>query len=220
MKEILGRYWQFGLRMLSENKASHIFAVGESNRFWFAEILASPHWVRRRWMSLFGWPGMAGIGLMVACLVFFMAFIRPAEFRLDSARQSAIQLHKQGKHDANEASRELQPTEQLAEFYRAFPNDSDLLPGIEKIFTLAQNQNLTLDQGEYKLSRDKVGKLVRFQMVLPVKGDYPQIRKYLDSLLTEIPNIALEHLQLERRKVGDPALEATIRLALYLEQES
>jgi len=48
---------------------------------------------------------------------------------------------------------------------------------------------------------------MRFQMTLPLKGKYPQIRKYLDSLLAEIPIVSLENLQLERQKVGDPALK-------------
>jgi len=183
-----------------------------------AEILASPYWTRRRWMRLFGWPGVAGIGLLAACLAVYLSAIRPAQSRLDAAHQSAIQLQKPGKRDANEDRRNQPPAEQLAEFYRQFPNDKNLLPWMEKIFTLAQDQKIDLDQGEYKVSSDKVGKLMRFQMTLPLKGEYPQIRKYLDSLLAGIPIVALEHLQLERQKVGDPALEAKIRLALYLEQ--
>ena len=183
------------------------------------EISASPHWTRRRWMRLFGWPGVAGTGLLVACLAFYLSAIRPAEFRLDVARQSAIQLQKYGKRDANEASRNQAPAGQLAEFYRLFPNDKKLLPWMEKIFTLAQKQEISLDQGEYKVTSDKVGKLMRFQMTLPFKGEYPQIRKYLDSLLAEIPIVSLEHLQLKRQKVGTPVLEARIRLALYLEQQ-
>lgn len=168
-------------------------------------------------MRLFGWPGVAGIGLLIACMVFYFAAIRPVQSRLDAARQNVSELQKHGKSDA--ARNSQQPVEQLAEFYRAFPNNKDLLPWMEKIFTLAHDQGISLDQGEYKVSSDKVGKLMRFQMTLPLKGEYPQIRKYLDSLLTEIPIVSLEHLQLERQKVGDPALEARIRLALYLEQQ-
>ena len=168
-------------------------------------------------MHLFGLPGVAGIGLLIACLAFYFAAIRPAQFRLDAARQSAIEFHKHGNHDATRNNQP--PAEQLARFYRTFPNEKNLLPWLEKIFTLAHDQGISLDQGEYKVSSDKGGKLMRFQMTLPLKGEYPQIRKYLDSLLAEIPIVSLENLQLERQKVGDPALEARIRLALYLEQE-
>lgn len=182
-----------------------------------AGIAASPYMTRRRWIFLFGWPGVAGAGLLVACLVFYGSAIRPLQSRLEAAHQVAVELQGQAQRGAKR--REQTPTEQLAEFYRAFPNEKDLLSWMEKIFTLAQNQGISLDQGEYKLNRDKAGKLVRFQMVLPIKGEYPQIRKYLDSLLTEIPVVSLEHLQLERQKVGDPVLEARISLALYLEQE-
>lgn len=210
MKNFLNSRLQTVLRM---------FAEGGASRSWLAEISASPHWARRRWMRLFGWPGVAGAGLLVACLAFYLSIIRSEQFRLDAARQSAIQLQKQGKRNANEASRNQAPAEQLAEFYRVFPNDKNLLPWLEKIFTLAQGQKISLDRGEYKVTSDKVGKLMRFQMNLSLKGEYPQIRKYLDSLLAEIPIVSLEYFQLGRQKIGDPALEARIRLALYLEQQ-
>jgi hypothetical protein len=219
MKIFFSRRLQTGLRTLFAHTASLMLAVSKLSRSWFAEISASPHWTRRRWIRLFGWPGVAGIGLLLACMAFYLSAIRPAQFRLDTARRSVIQLHNLGKRNANEINREQPPAEQLAEFYRAFPNDKELLSWMEKIFTLAQEQKINLDQGEYKVTRDKVGKLMRFQMTLPLKGEYPQIRKYLDSLLAEIPIISLEHLQLERQKVGEPALEARIRLALYLEQQ-
>lgn len=206
MKNFLNSRLQTGLRKL---------AGGGSGSSWLAKISASPHWTRRRWVRLFGWPGIAGAGLLVACLAFYLSVIRPAQFRLDEARQSVIKLQKHVQRDASSQA----PAEQLAEFYRIFPNDKDLLPSMEKIFTLAQDQKISLDQGAYKVTSDKVGKLMRFQMSLSLKGEYPQIRKYLDSLLAEIPIVSLEYLQFGRQKIGDPALEARIRLALYLEQQ-
>lgn len=195
------------------------FVSGESIFSRFAEISASPYWARRRWLRLLGWPGVAGTGLLVVCMAFYLLVIRQEQSRLDAARDSVIQLQKQGIRNANEAGRNQAPAEQLAEFYRMFPDDRKLLPWLEKIFTLAQGQNITLDRGEYKVARDKVGKLMRFQMNLSLKGEYPQIRKYLDSLLTEVPIASLEYFQLGRQKIGDPALEARIRLALYVEQQ-
>ncbi|MFA6971932.1 MAG: GspMb/PilO family protein [Gallionella sp.] len=217
MKKFLSSRLPTGLRRIIKNKAKLMQAGGESGHSWLAKMSASPYWTRRRWIHLFGWPGAAGIGLLIACLAFYFAAIRPAQLRLDTARQSAIELQKHGRHNAS--ANNQPPGAQLAEFYRTFPDEKNLLPWIEKIFTLAHDQGISLDQGEYKLSSDKVGKLMRFQMSLPIKGEYPQIRKYLDSLLAEIPVVSLEHLQLERQKVGDPALEAKIRLALYMEQK-
>lgn len=184
-------------------------------------IRQSPHWVRRRWLNLFGWPGLAGAGLLVICQIFYFSAIRPTQADLDAARQSANSIQERLNRVAHDhASGNLTPPEQLAEFYRAFPSDKQLLPLLEKIFKVAEDQGIKLDQGEYQMSGDKVGKLRRFQVILPIKSGYPQIRKFVDSLHAEIPTIAMEHLQFERQKVGDPVVDAKIKLALYLEHES
>jgi hypothetical protein len=55
---------------------------------------------------------------------------------------------------------------------------------------------------------------------LPVTGEYRQIRAFLTELSAEIPALALENVQFSRQNVSDAAVEARIRLALYLEQSS
>ena len=85
---------------------------------------------------------------------------------------------------------------------------------------LAERNGLSLNQGEYKATRDKVGRLVRLQMTLPVKGEYSQIRRFLSALPAETPIIALENVQFARQNIADSTVEARIRLALYLEQAS
>lgn len=219
MKNFFSSRLLAGLRMLYGNEALLMQPVWMGCRTWFAGISASPHWPRRRWIHLFGWPGAAGIALLLGCMAFYFYAVRSVQSRLDTARQAVTELQQHGK-GANMHRRELTPAEQLAEFYQTLPEEKSLLPWMGKVFTLAHDQGISLDQGEYKLTRDKVGKLMRFQMTLPIKGEYLQIRRYFDSLLAEIPAVSLEHLQLERQKVGDPVLEARIRLVLYLEQGS
>ena len=183
-------------------------------------ILESPLWARRRWLHLFGWPGAVGAGLLSMCTALYLSTIQPAQMRLNEVHESAVSIQERVQRAANGLNHsELAPAEQLAEFYRIFPNEKSLLPWLEKIFALAQANGIRLDQGEYKVTRDKVGKLLRFQMTLPVNSGYPQIRKYLNSLRAEIPIISMEHLQFERQKVNDSEVEAKIKLALYLERE-
>lgn len=180
----------------------------------------SPLWARRRWLQFFGWPGAAGAGLLAMCMALYLSTIQPAQMRLNEAHENADSIQERVKRAANGLNRsELTQAEQLAEFYQIFPNEKTLLPWLEKIFTLAQSQGINLDQGEYKVTHDRVGRLMRFQMTLPIKSEYPQIRKYLNSLRAEIPIISMEHLQFERQKVDDPVVEAKIKLALYLGHE-
>lgn len=207
-------------RLQSLSAAAPAIEAGRSGRLW-RRIAASPVWARWRWIHLFGWPGVLGAGLLAACPAFYLSAIQPAQSRLTEAQQSATSIQERVKLAANGLNRsELTPAEQLAEFYRIFPNEKNLLPWLEKVFAIAQHEGIRLDQGEYRVTRDRVGRLVRFQMTLPVRSSYPQIRNFLNSLRAEIPIAAMEHLQFERQKVNDPDVEAKIKLALYVERES
>jgi hypothetical protein len=185
---------------------------------WVAQLLKSPHLIRGRWVWLISWPGIAGAALIAAWIAFYVSVIEPAQLRLAEDEQNAVSIQERVKRAAGGIGLdERPPAEQLAEFYRIFPNDKNLLPWLEKIFVLAEQQGIHLNQGEYKVKRERIGRLMRFQVTLPVKTGYPQIRRYLSSLRAEIPIIAMEHLQFERQKVNDRDVDAKLMLALYLE---
>jgi hypothetical protein len=218
MRNSFSMLWA-GLQEFSVSRFLPKTAEEEWKRSWIL-ISDSPLWARRRWLHLFGWPGAVGTGLLAMCMAMYLSTIQPAQVRLQEVHESAVSIQERVKLAARGLNHsELTPPEQLAEFYRIFPNEKSLLPWLEKIFVLAQTHGISLDQGEYKVTRDRVGKLVRFQMTLPIRSGYPQIRKYLNSLRAEIPIISMEHLQFERQKVNDTEVEAKMKLALYLERE-
>ena len=220
MKRVPDGSLQAVMRMLAKRRAVPVAGGRVWFQSWLAAIAASPMWARRRWLHLFGWPGVMAGGLLAACLAFYVSAIYPAQARLNEAQESANSIQERVKLASNGLNHnELTPAEQLAEFYRIFPSDRNMLPWLQKIFDLAERQGIRLDRGEYKVTRDRVGRLVRFQMTLPVRSEYPQIRRYLSSLRAEIPIISMEHLQFERQKVNDSEVEAKIKLALYLEHE-
>jgi hypothetical protein len=216
MKTFLIGSLQRVVRALSPSGQPHA-AGGALSRSLLA-LAGNPLWARRRWLRLFGWPGALGAGLLAMCTVFFLSTIQPAQARLHEVQQTSLTIQERVKAAANGLNHnDLTPAEQLAEFYRIFPNDKNLLPWLEKVFAVARSRGISLDQGEYRVARDKIGRLVRFQVTLPVRSSYPQIREYLNTLRTEIPIVAIEHLEFEREKVGDLNVEAKIKLALYLE---
>jgi hypothetical protein len=51
-----------------------------------------------------------------------------------------------------------------------------------------------------------------------VRGEYRQIRHFLTATGAALPIVSLEQVQFERQKVGDPLIDARIRLVLYLGQ--
>jgi hypothetical protein len=175
----------------------------------------------RRWLRRMDWPGMLAIGIFAISTALYFSAIRPEQARLDSARQSAVTLNEQLALDSKSLNGTTLSTEdQLAVFYDKFPAEGNSSQWLGKLVALATNRGLSLNDGEYKATRDRVGKLVRYQMTFPVKGPYPKIRQFLTDLPEALPVVALENVQFERQKVADPDVEAKIKLVLYLEQAS
>ena len=173
----------------------------------------------RRWLRRLGQTGVFAIGILVICPAFYFSAIRPLQERLDTARNSVAVLHEQSALAGNSPNGAKLSTEtQLAEFYQSFPEEGNSSHWLGKLVAHAATRGLSLNDGEYKATRDKVGKLLRYQMAFPVKGPYPQIRKFLTDLPETLPLVALENVQFERQKVTDPNVEAKIKLVLYLEQ--
>jgi len=176
------------------------------------------YWAIRRMLLVLGKPGVLAIGILVVFPPFYFSAIVPAQDRLDAARRGALMLGEQAGKQSGDIRRA--PGEQLAEFYRHFPEERDSPQWLEKLDALAVKNGLNLNEGEYKETSDKEGRLIRLQMVLPVTGEYQQIRSFLIALSAEIPALALENVNFVRQTVSDPTVAAQIRLALYLEKTS
>ncbi|MFA6901552.1 MAG: hypothetical protein WC236_00570 [Gallionellaceae bacterium] len=178
-------------------------------------------WTSQRWLRRMDWPGVLAIGILAICPAFYFSAILPEQARLEAARQRAeLQNESLEPVSTSRFDARLSPEEQLAVFYKMFPDEKSSSLWLEKLMVLAASHGLSLNDGEYKVTRDQVGKLLRYQMTLPVKGQYPQIRKFLSALQGALPVVALENVQFERQKVADPNLAAKIKLVLYLGQAS
>lgn len=165
-----------------------------------------------------GLPGILGIGVWVMAVSFYLSAVLPAQQRLDEVRASAA-LQQRGAQAGRQLDTNARPAaEQLAEFYRVFPDETSSPDWIGRIAAIALDSGISLDQGEYKPTRDTVGQLTRLQMTLPVRGEYRQIRHFLTATGAALPIVSLEQVQFERQKVGDPEIDARIRLVLYLGQ--
>jgi Pilus assembly protein, PilO len=220
MMEISRDWLRAGLRMLREKRISlGVVARGAEGRQVDSQRFDA-RCLMRRAPVLLGWPGMVGIGLLTGCVAFYFSAIQDAQDRLTSARTAALALHEQSKLAGHgQAGDQGTPEEQLAQFFRNFPRDKDVPQCMEKIFAAARSDGIELEKGEYKATQDKEGGVVRFEMTFPVKGDYPRIRKYLSSLMTDMPTLSLQQVKFKRQKVGDAAVEANISFVLFLREQ-
>jgi hypothetical protein len=171
-----------------------------------------------RFVAGAGAPGLIAAGLLVFVAAFYFSSLRPEQARLADLHRQVEAMQRGAAQGAEQPKRSVSET--LGEFYGSFPPSARLPDLLEKIFAAAERQQLRLDQGEYRVSRDNAGALMQFQMLFPVKGAYPQIRKFVADALADVPTLSLDSIQFERQKVGDAAVEAKVKLVVYLGRPS
>ena len=87
---------------------------------------------------------------------------------------------------------------------------------LRKLHRAARDQGLTLDQAEYRPLSEPEGNLTRYQIVLPAKGTYPEVRRFLVQAAGDVPGLAVDGVSFQRQQIGDAAVEAQIKLTLFL----
>ena len=167
-----------------------------------------------------GWPGILGLGLLVFVCGFYFSTLPAEQSRLDDLRQQIAKAREQRAAPANDAGAPTSPADKLAAFYGFFPRPTDLPDLLGKVFAAGKGQGLQLERGEYRVVRDTAGGLTQFQLTLPVRGTYPQIRKFVDGAMAEVSTLSLDSIQFDRQKVGDPNVDAKVKLIVYLGKKS
>jgi hypothetical protein len=109
-----------------------------------------------------------------------------------------------------------QSADRLDAFYAALGPRRYAEQQVKTLFALAAKNGLSLSQGEYKSGYDRNARVNTYQVNLPVKGSYAAIWQFALGALRAIPFASLDDISFRRDAIGDPAVEARLRLTLYL----
>lgn len=174
-------------------------------------------WLTTRWIKNLGLPGLAGLALVGLSLAGYFAIIVVQHSRLEQLSHDLVseQTHLSMSR-LNPQGDTHTPGAQLLAFYDFFPAREKAPKLFHSIFSAAHNESVSLAQGEYKYSHGKAGRIGIYQVSLPVKGSYVQIRKFIVKVLNSMPSAALDELSFKRDSIGRIDLEAKIRFSIYL----
>lgn len=96
------------------------------------------------------------------------------------------------------------------------------LPSVEaapafmgSIYQAAARQGLQIERAEYRWTATVAGRVQRYQVILPVRGTYGSLRPWLDQVLHEFPNVALDEVTVRRESEGAATIEARVALSFY-----
>ena len=186
------------------------------------KALNKSRWYLQRWLSRMTWPWLVAGSLLAFGAGFYLSMVEPARDDLLAVRQKMTELQQEiqlAKHVASISQQPAAPS-RLEVFYRFFPPERSLPDWMEKVLAIAARNGLPLSEGDYQVSRIKTGKLLRYQVTLPVKGAYPNIRAFIDGVLAEVPIASLDNVKFERQKIGESAVEVKMQITLHVGSES
>lgn len=165
-----------------------------------------------------GWAN--GLALFLPLLALAAYFVMLPELRardtsaaatLDKARKSLAQAQVATVPAVSA------PEQHLQEFQDLLGDSRYAEQQVKSLFSIAAKNNLTLNQGEYKLAYDKNGAFRTYTIVLPVHGQYGAIRAFCRQVLLAIPFASLDQVDFKRDNVNNASLEAKLRFTLYLD---
>ena len=156
-----------------------------------------------------GRPGTLGALLVAGAAAWQLAVVQPRAEALAAqwARNAdAERVAQAAAAAAGTAGVRVQPT--LAPAAAA---------SLRRVFEAAEAAGVELPQGDYRLTEIRDAHLRRYQLTLPVRGDYPGIRRFLAAALNAEPALALAGLQLRRSRIESDTVEGLLNFTLYLE---
>jgi hypothetical protein len=99
--------------------------------------------------------------------------------------------------------------------YDFLGKDQQTTDWLATLYGIGTATGVQLQSASYR-SQPSEGRLVRYEIVLPVAGSYPQIREFLRRSLAEIPVLSLDQINLKRENRNAGAINAELRLTLHL----
>lgn len=181
-------------------------------------VVSRAAWTVKRGLIRLRWPGIVGLGLLLLTAGLGALSIHTTQQRVqalsdDVARLSA-RLGQRGAASASASGRS-----QLSNFYAFFPLTENVPELLGRVHRAAMQNQLLLRKGEYKLSREVDFHLARYEVTLPVTGDYGRVRGFVNDVLQAVPSAALDELTLKREAVDQSELEARVRFSLFLGED-
>jgi Tfp pilus assembly protein PilO len=186
--------------------------------YWFVANIAK---------KLGSW-GLIGLALIIGSLLFYSSNIPQIEALTEEAITSKQKLDADIANNSAfvEATKPQQNLEDISRFYEIFPSADALPQALATIYKIANQQKLALNSGDYKFNKIKEKnisgekKLTKYEIVLPIKGQYIQIKAFIHHVLQQIRPLALIDMQLRRESSVNQTIDARLVFVIFVRSDS
>jgi Tfp pilus assembly protein PilO len=153
-----------------------------------------------------GLPGLVALVLLTAAVLFSSFVVRPLQDKSLRLQDSV----------SRKAPAKVQPgADKVGAVYQFLEKQEDVTDWLAKLHGIGAATGVHLKSANYR-TQSTEGRIVRYEIVLPVAGSYTQIRDFLKRSLAEIPVLSVDQLTLKREARSDGAIQAEMRLTLHM----
>jgi Tfp pilus assembly protein PilO len=154
--------------------------------------------------------GLASLLLLAALAVFHFAALKPLE-----ARSALLKERVSRQAPRAEPGQPGSTADKVSAVYDFLRKDEQATDWLAKLHGIGTATGVQLKSASYR-TQPTEGRIVRYEIVLPVAGSYPQLREFLKRSLAEIPVLSIDQLTLKRESRKDGALQAELRMTLHM----
>jgi Tfp pilus assembly protein PilO len=156
-----------------------------------------------------GPAGLAGLALIG--LAALLAFLVLEPLKADNASLEA-RVARAGRAAA---ARPDSAAHKVAEVYRYLEKKEQATDWLAKLHGIGAATGVQVKSASYR-SQSTGGRIVRYELTLPLAGSYPQIREFLQRALAEIPVMSVDQVTLRRESRNQAEVQAELRLTLHM----
>lgn len=158
-----------------------------------------------------GWRLPALVLTLSACAAVWLFWLPMQASRHSAANTELSQAREEGR--ARPISTGEEPP--LETFRRTLSDPEYVTSQLRVIYHMAQSQGLTMAQIDMRRQADPGSQLSQLQVSMPVRGDYPAIRRFCADLLVALPSASIDQITLRRENIGTSQIEAQIALSIW-----
>lgn len=168
-------------------------------------------WQARQAARRLGAIGLLGLGLLLAAGVGYALLLRPAETARAADQAKLVRLVHASRHHVAPA-----PVPVDSGLLPTLPTVRDIPVLLTTLTSLAEQQGVSLPQGQVTLHPIANSSLLRLELRLPVRADYPAVRGFMAASLAALPSLSLDGFTFKRADIGATQVDAELRLSFYL----
>lgn len=160
--------------------------------------------------------GFFGLLLLLIAAVLYCNYSLPQMRELDIA----VQAYKKTSEIRiiSDQPISLAVQSEADQYFNNLPNAEKADLELKTIVSMAEKLKLTLDSGKYETLTRATAEIRSLEVSLPLKGNYPQIKRFLALTINALPNAVLSQVTMHRSSVDSTQIEADVVFMFYFKR--